>query len=225
MLQANKRLDTLLLRTLKAIGRSKQKDKFLTRVVSLNPAHEEHIPLISTAYDFSAAAHRDQYRENNQRPYHSHCRGVGLLLAQEFPSLYVAAGLLHDVIEDTPITIDQIIAEFGISIAGMVAVMTELPTDCLLGNPGGKIKHIKRIVTTARGFATPIALADKLYNLRDPLTPEWHTRTSEYVSEYLLFSIRGLMSPMGKPYDEHALYQALVHEVEPVFFPPLSESA
>ncbi|HLD06784.1 MAG TPA: HD domain-containing protein [Candidatus Nanoarchaeia archaeon] len=231
-------MDALLFSTLDAAGQAERKEDFLTNAFRANPLHKDALPLISRAYDFSDAAHRDQVRKSGRIPYHSHAKGVALFLAPEFPSLYVAAGLLHDTVEDgmiynpstrkmEPVVLEHIAAYFAYdmhagALCTLVELMTENPAELALRHEDRKIAHIRRMVTASRGIAIPIALADKLYNLRDPLTPEWLIKTSETVLEYLLFSAQGLQSPAGKPYREHLLYQALAREAESAFFSEVS---
>ena len=73
--------------------------------------------LLSRAYRFSEQAHRGQLR-NSGDPYITHSVEVAKILAElQLDSITVAAGLLHDVIEDTKLTLADVDAEFGKPIA------------------------------------------------------------------------------------------------------------
>lgn len=86
----------------------------------------EDIALLQKAYDFAKAAHEGQLRATGE-PYFVHCFAVGVKLADlKLPSSVIAAGLLHDVPEDTEKTLDDINAVFGEDITHMVSAITKL---------------------------------------------------------------------------------------------------
>jgi GTP pyrophosphokinase len=87
------------------------------------PADRE---LIERAYRVADKAHYGQTRASGE-PYISHCLAVASILAEmRVPSEVVAAGLLHDTIEDTPITLDDIMRDFSKEIAVLVDGVTKL---------------------------------------------------------------------------------------------------
>ncbi len=87
------------------------------------PADRE---LIERAYRVADMAHHGQTRASGE-PYISHCLAVASILAEmRVPSEVVAAGLLHDTIEDTPITLDDIMRDFSKEIAVLVDGVTKL---------------------------------------------------------------------------------------------------
>lgn len=87
------------------------------------PADRE---LIERAYRVADKAHHGQTRASGE-PYISHCLAVASILAEmRVPSEVVAAGLLHDTIEDTPITLDDIMRDFSKEIAVLVDGVTKL---------------------------------------------------------------------------------------------------
>ena len=87
------------------------------------PADRE---LIERAYRVADKAHYGQTRASGE-PYISHCLAVASILAEmRVPSEVVAAGLLHDTIEDTPITLDDITRDFSKEIAVLVDGVTKL---------------------------------------------------------------------------------------------------
>lgn len=82
--------------------------------------------LIARAYHFAAARHTGQTRKSGE-PFMQHCVEVARILAQmRLDSTTVAAGLLHDVLEDTPVTIEEIGVEFGPEIAGLTDGVTKI---------------------------------------------------------------------------------------------------
>ncbi len=71
------------------------------------------VELLARAYRFSAAAHEGQFRRNGD-PFVTHCVEVAKILAElQLDSITVAAGLIHDVVEDTAVTIEEVEQEFG----------------------------------------------------------------------------------------------------------------
>ncbi len=121
--------------------------------------------LITRALDFAARAHVGQRRKGAAaEPYVNHLAEVAALLAEAAPDdgVLIAAGLLHDTVEDTEITVAEIKTAFGADIAGVVAEVTDdksLP----------KEERKRRQVSSAPGksrWAKMLKLADKTSNLR-----------------------------------------------------------
>jgi len=82
--------------------------------------------LILRAYRFAEAAHQGQKRASGE-PYINHCIAVASILAElRVPPAVVIAGLLHDTVEDTQVTLDDINREFGEEIAKLVDGVTKL---------------------------------------------------------------------------------------------------
>ena len=89
-------------------------------------ATEADTALITKAYDFANKAHEGHKRYSGE-PYMTHVAAVGLNLAQMgVGPRTIAAGLLHDTIEDTPITAEDIRNEFGEEILFLVEGVTKL---------------------------------------------------------------------------------------------------
>jgi GTP pyrophosphokinase len=95
-----------------------------------NAAPEIYSPvdreIIERAYRVTEDAHQGQERASGE-PYFVHCFAVAKILAEmHVPPAVVAAGLLHDVVEDTEIDLDDIEADFGEEIAKLVGAVTKL---------------------------------------------------------------------------------------------------
>src|SRR3972149_7500991 len=87
------------------------------------PADQE---LLERAYPFAAKAHKGQKRVSGE-PFVNHCLAVAIILAElHVPPVVVAAGLLHDTIEDTSIKLGELRAEFGDEVTKLVDGVTKL---------------------------------------------------------------------------------------------------
>ncbi len=126
-------------------------------------------PALERALRRSAEWHRGQARKGaDGAPYVEHVVGVALILDRlGFDEPVVIAGLLHDAVEDTAATLDEIAAEFGSVVAEIVAACSEQKED----DQGRKRPWIDRktdhlaVLEAAPVTARAVALADKLHNL------------------------------------------------------------
>ncbi len=82
--------------------------------------------LIEKAYYFAERAHEGQKRASGE-PYFTHCVAVAMILCEmKVQSIVIAAALLHDTVEDTPVTLEMLQKEFGDEIARLVDGVTKL---------------------------------------------------------------------------------------------------
>jgi len=82
--------------------------------------------MITRAYEFAKLAHKDQKRASGQ-PYITHCVAVaGILSELNVPPVIIVAGLLHDTVEDTGVTLEDLENEFGEDVAILVDGVTKL---------------------------------------------------------------------------------------------------
>jgi len=99
-------------------------DELLARIQSYNP--QADLQLVRRAYDYSARMHGEQKRESGE-PYVTHPLNVALIIAQlklDLPS--VITGLLHDVVEDTKASLDEVRDLFGSEVATLVDGVTKV---------------------------------------------------------------------------------------------------
>ena len=81
--------------------------------------------LVQRAYRVAEEAHRGQKR-NSGEPYINHCLAVAQILAElRVPPEVMAAGLLHDTVEDTTVTLEDIRNDFGDVVAALVDGVTK----------------------------------------------------------------------------------------------------
>ncbi|APV52309.1 phosphohydrolase [Betaproteobacteria bacterium GR16-43] len=121
------------------------------------------------AIDFAAAKHRNQRRKDEEAsPYINHPIALTQVLKVEAGVSDIdvlAAALLHDTIEDTETTAEELQREFGPRIAGIVA---EVSDDTSLPKVERKRLQVEHAATLSRE-AKLVKLADKICNLRDML--------------------------------------------------------
>ena len=126
-------------------------------------------PLIEHAIRVAARAHRHDLRKGSDIPYLSHSASVALLLERVGISddQILAAALLHDVVEDTAVTLDDLARDFPPTVVELVSGLSERKLD-ELGNSrpwrDRKVDHLA-VVEAAPFGVRAIVLADKLHNL------------------------------------------------------------
>lgn len=125
---------------------------------------ESDMNLIEKALIFAAKAHDNQYRKGTKIPYITHPVAVGMLLHNEQCSdEVIAAGILHDTIEDTNTTLDELVTEFGQEVAELVLAASE--TDRDLSWEERKHRTIK-LISSALIEEIQVITADKLHNVK-----------------------------------------------------------
>ncbi|MBQ9608495.1 MAG: bifunctional (p)ppGpp synthetase/guanosine-3',5'-bis(diphosphate) 3'-pyrophosphohydrolase [Lachnospiraceae bacterium] len=129
----------------------------------------DDLKLIEKAYNVASEAHKDQKRKSGE-PYIIHPICVGIILAElELDKETIAAGLLHDVVEDTAMTTEEISKEFSPEIALLVDGVTKL-TQLDLSQDKIEIQAEnlrKMFLAMAKDIRVIlIKLADRLHNLR-----------------------------------------------------------
>ena len=96
----------------------------ITRIKKYHPSAD--LTMIEKAYKLAKEKHCDQVRKSGE-PYIIHPLWVGIILAElEMDKETIVAGMLHDVVEDTPTTIEDITREFGTEVALLVDGVTKL---------------------------------------------------------------------------------------------------
>ncbi|MDR2547633.1 MAG: bifunctional (p)ppGpp synthetase/guanosine-3',5'-bis(diphosphate) 3'-pyrophosphohydrolase [Lachnospiraceae bacterium] len=166
----------------------------LSRILKYHPS--SNLSLIEKAYKFANEAHRDQFRKSGE-PYIIHPLYVANILADmESDKESIAAGLLHDVVEDTELTAEDIRKEFGDEVAVIVEGLTNLSNIML---PPGQTydKKTDRMEMQAENLRKMflamandirvilIKLVDRLHNMRtlEHQSPESQLRTARETLE------------------------------------------
>jgi GTP diphosphokinase / guanosine-3',5'-bis(diphosphate) 3'-diphosphatase len=124
--------------------------------------------LIDAAYAVARKAHASQRRENGE-PYIVHPLAVADILAgYHLDSASIATGLLHDVVEDTPVKLPEIETRFGREIAGLVDGVTKLTRLELQSDRTRQAENFRKLVLAiSRDIRVLLVkLADRLHNMR-----------------------------------------------------------
>jgi guanosine-3',5'-bis(diphosphate) 3'-pyrophosphohydrolase len=139
---------------------------FVKQIRGLNP--KANASLVEKAYRFSWNAHRDQLRKSGE-PFLAHPVAVAFILAeQKLDSVTIAAGLLHDVLEDTQISREKIGEEFGKEILLLVDGVTKIQRFQLKSREERQAETYRKMLLSMAEDIRVIIIkfADRLHNLR-----------------------------------------------------------
>ncbi len=129
---------------------------------------EADVDLVRRAYIYSAKVHQGQTRMSGE-PYLNHPLEVANVLAElKLDSATVAAGLLHDTLEDTPTTAEEIKEIFGPEVAMLVEGMTKISRIQLKGREEREAENFRKMIVAMANDIRVILikLADRLHNMR-----------------------------------------------------------
>ncbi len=144
----------------------------LDRIQDYNPAAD--LGLIELAYIFSAKVHEGQMRLSGE-PYLSHPLEVaGILTEMKLDAVSVAAGLLHDVVEDTHASEEEIEKIFGTEVMQIVSGVTKLSALSFSSSLERKAENIRKMLLAMAEDIRVILikLADRVHNMR---TLQYHS--------------------------------------------------
>jgi GTP pyrophosphokinase len=141
-------------------------DDLVARIRALNP--DADIDLLRRAYEFSESEHRGQTRRSGE-PYLIHPLEVAEILAElRLDSVAIAAGLLHDVVEDTPTSIEKVRELFGEPVAHVVEGVTKLSGLQFASSEERQAESFRKMLMAMVDDIRVILvkLADRLHNMR-----------------------------------------------------------
>ena len=147
-------------------GSPDQLGELIGRIHSYNPHADA--ALVRRAYEYSARMHGAQKRKSGE-PYVTHPLNVALLIAElklDLPS--IVTGLLHDVVEDTRASLEEVQSLFGAEVAGLVDGVTKVSKITFLSREEKQAENFRKmIIAMAHDIRVVlIKLADRLHNMR-----------------------------------------------------------
>jgi GTP diphosphokinase / guanosine-3',5'-bis(diphosphate) 3'-diphosphatase len=141
-------------------------ETLIQTVLEYNP--QADVEIIRKAYNFSESLHRGQKRSSGE-PYIQHPLEVARILATyQLDTVTIATGLLHDTVEDTATTIEQIEANFGSEIRTLVDGLTKIAKISFRTSEEKQAENFRKMVLAmAKDIRVIlIKLADRLHNMR-----------------------------------------------------------
>jgi guanosine-3',5'-bis(diphosphate) 3'-pyrophosphohydrolase len=141
-------------------------NELIAEVAEYNPDLDRD--LIARAFRYAAAAHEGQQRRSGEEFIH-HPYSVARICAElQLDDETIAAALLHDVVEDTDVTLDDVKAEFGDEIAQLVDGVTKLTRVSFQSREQAQAENYRKMVLAMAEDLRVIfiKLADRLHNLR-----------------------------------------------------------
>lgn len=127
-----------------------------------------HKPLVRRAFDFAFESHKHQLRKSGE-PYIVHCIEVARILTEmEMDYVTVIAGILHDVVEDTGVSLDEVKEEFGDEVALLVDGVTKISELQFRSNEEKQAENFRKMIFSMVKDIRVIIIkfADRLHNMR-----------------------------------------------------------
>jgi len=148
---------------------------------------QDDLTIVKKAYDYSLKHHEGQTRASGE-PYLVHPLEVALVLAEmKMDPVAVAAGLLHDSVEDTSVTIQDIRQEFGEQVAHIVEGVTKISKIDFATREEQQAENLRKMMLAMVDDirVVLIKLADRLHNMRtlEHLQPERQRKIAEETLE------------------------------------------
>ena len=187
---------------------------------------KDDIDLVKRAYEFSQKYHAGQTRASGE-PYLVHPLEVGIILADmRLDTTAIAAGLLHDSVEDTSVTIEQIQAEFGEQVAHIVEGVTKISRIDFASREEAQAENVRKMILAMVDDirVVLIKLADRLHNMRtlQHLSPDRQEKIARETLEIYapiahrlgMGRVRGELEDLAFPYVDPIGYQRVEEAVE-----------
>lgn len=187
---------------------------------------EENQALIKKAYDWAFNLHKGQFRKSGE-PYIIHPLNVACILAElHVGPATIAAGLLHDVVEDTNCTKEDLEREFGSDIAELVDGVTKLNQLKFVSLEQKQAEnHQHMLLAMAKDIRVIVVkLADRLHNIRTlgALSEEKQVRIAKETLEIYaplahklgMFRIKAELEDTALKYVDNAMYNKILSQVK-----------
>ena len=182
--------------------------------------------MLEKAYRFAQNAHKDQKRETGE-PYFNHCVAVAqILLDFNLDEETICAGLLHDTVEDTGVTAEDLKREFNKDVAHMVQGVTKISDLKFSSTDEETVENWRKMLIAVAEDVRVILikLADRTHNMRtmDVMPPEKQKfKSYETITLYAplaqrlgMFTIKTELEDLAFKYLHPAEFKDLVEQVE-----------
>src|SRR5512141_222288 len=186
----------------------------------------DDLDLIKKAYEFSLRYHTGQTRASGE-PYLIHPLEVACVLAEiKLDPIAIAAGLLHDLVEDTAVTILEIQKEFGEQVAHIVEGVTKISKIDFHTREERQAENLRKMMLAMVDDirVVLIKLADRLHNMRtlDALPPDRQEAIARETSEIYapiahrlgMGKIRGELEDLSFSHLDPEAYRDVVQQIE-----------
>ena len=187
---------------------------------------EEDQNLIKRAYDLAVKMHNGQLRKSGE-PYIIHPLNVACILATlHVGPPTIAAGLLHDVVEDTPCTHEDLVKEFGEDIASLVDGVTKVGQLKFVSLEQKQVEnHQHMLLAMAKDIRVIVVkLADRLHNIRTlgALNNEKQVRIARETLEIYaplahklgMFRIKAELEDTALKYVDNLMYNKILAQIK-----------
>ena len=196
----------------------------LRKIRSYRP--NDDLELVKKAYEFSLEHHQGQVRASGE-PYLVHPLEVAMVLAEmRLDTTAIAAGLLHDMVEDTKVTVDEIKTRFGEQVAHIVEGVTKISKLEFASREEAQAESVRKMVLAMVDDirVVLIKLADRLHNMRTlkHLSPERQLKVARETQEIYapiahrlgMGKIRGELEDLAFQYVDPIAYNQVKEAIE-----------
>jgi GTP diphosphokinase / guanosine-3',5'-bis(diphosphate) 3'-diphosphatase len=197
----------------------------LMKTLKANRPNDD-LAIVKKAYDYSHKHHAGQSRASGE-PYLVHPLEVACVLAEmKMDTVAVAAGLLHDSVEDTSVTVTDIRQEFGEQVAHIVEGVTKISAIDFSSREEQQAENLRKMMLAMVDDirVVMIKLADRLHNMRtlEHLSPERQQKIAKETLEIYapiahrlgMGKIRGELEDLGFQYVDPIAYKQVKEAVE-----------
>lgn len=192
----------------------------------LNSSHRKKVKLITKAFNFAKAAHKG-FRRRSGEPYILHPLAVARIVSSEIGmgSTSICSALLHDVVEDTDYTVEDIANLFGPKIAQIVEGLTKISGEVFAEQVSAQAENFRKLVLTMSEDVRVILIkiADRLHNMRTlgsmpPAKQYKITGETQYIYAPLahrlgLFRIKNELENLSFKYEHPSTYAEIEHKL------------
>ncbi|MDR2815091.1 MAG: RelA/SpoT family protein [Proteiniphilum sp.] len=193
----------------------------------LNSNHRRKVDIITRAYNMAKEAHKGARRRSGE-PYIMHPLAVARIVSKEMGlgSTSISASLLHDVVEDTDFTVEDIRALFGDKIAQIVDGLTKISHGMFGENVSAQAENFRKLLLTMSNDIRVILIkiADRLHNMRtlsSMTVAKQYKITGETLYIYAplahrlgLFAIKTELEELCFKYEHPETYAGLTQKIE-----------